>query len=61
MKKLFETYVDIDGKFVFIGWSEMMNEEFCIETKNTKKFIYKTYKWLNGKVEKYRYRISVEG
>lgn len=48
-------YKNEKNKFVFIGWGEILNEEFCIVTKETKKFIYKTYKWLNGKVEEYRY------
>lgn len=55
MKK-FETYAKNErGKFIFVGWGQMLNEEFCIETKKTKRFIYKTYRWLTGKVEVYRY------
>lgn len=57
MEELYETSIkNENGIFIFIGWGHMLNEEFCINTKETKKFIYKTYKWLDGKIEFYRYR-----
>lgn len=57
----YETYVKGEnGKFIFVGWNDMNDEKFCINTKLTKKFIYKTYKWLNDKIEEYRYTRQIE-
>lgn len=55
MERKYETYVKVNGKWVFVGWGSMMTEEFCIETKTRGKYIYKTYKWLSGVTEEYRY------
>lgn len=53
----FETYVKMEnGKWHFVGWGNMRNEVFCIETKERGDYIYKTYEWLTGKREEYRYR-----
>lgn len=53
----FETYVKMEnGKWHFLGWYTMCDEVFCIETKVRGDFIYKTYEWLTGKREEYRYR-----
>lgn len=55
--KIYETDVKGEnGKWIFVGWHGLDSEEFCIETRNTKKFIYKKYKWLNNKIEEFRYR-----
>ena len=53
---MFETSIKIDNKYIFVGWSNKINEEFAIAKKETSKFIYVTNKYLNGIIEKYRYR-----
>lgn len=57
----YEMYTKIDGRYIFMGWYEMLNEEFCISTKvrvyDGRKHIYKTYKWLNGDIEETKYII----
>lgn len=56
MNRKYETYIKLEnGKWLFVGWGFLMNEEFCIETKIRGRYIYKTYKWLSGKVEEYKY------
>lgn len=60
IERRYESYVKINGKWHFLGWYRMMNEEFCVETKMRGKYIYKTYKWLNGNIEEYRYGSYVE-
>lgn len=56
MERRYETYVKLEnGKWLFVGWGSMINEEFCIGTKTRGKYIYKTYKWLSGKTEEYKY------
>lgn len=55
----YETYIKLDnGKWHFTGWCKMTFEEFCIETKVRGSYMYKTYKWLNGNIEEYRYKIK---
>ena len=52
-----ETCVKTDGGYTFVGWSNPNSkDEFCMDVKETKKFIYKTYKYLTGNIEVYRYR-----
>ena len=60
MERKYETYVKVDGKWIFVGWGIMLNEEFCIETKKRGKFIYKIYKWSTGVTEEYRYGSYIE-
>lgn len=55
----YETFIKTEsGKFHFVGWNEMTREEFVIETKQRGKYLYKTYKWLNGDITIYRYTIN---
>lgn len=55
----YETYHKAEnGRWHFVGWYSMNNEEFCIETKVRGKYTYKTYKWLDGKIDEYRYVIE---
>lgn len=57
-EQVYETYCKREnGTWQFVGWGKMMNEEFCIETKQARGFIYKTYRWLTGKTEEYKYRV----
>ena len=56
--KRYETFTKVDGRFIFMGWYPLLNEEFCIETKYRGRFVYKTYKWLNGNIEVNRYTIK---
>ena len=61
MERRYETYVKLEnGKWHFLGWYSMKNEDFCIETKTRGKYIYKTYRWLTGTIEEYRYGSYVE-
>ena len=57
----FQMFTKINGRYIFMGWYKMLNEEFCISTKKRnirgKKYIYKTYKWLNGDIEQVAYII----
>ena len=56
----YETYIKLEnGRWHFVGWYSMCDEQFCIETKTRGRYIYKTYKWLTGKIDEYRY--SLEG
>lgn len=59
-KRTYETYLKLNDKWLFVGWSHQMNEDFCIEAKRKGNYIYKTYKWLNGEVEEYRYGSYIE-
>lgn len=59
MSRVYETHEKINGKYCFVGWNEMLNEEFCIKTRTRKvkdkdfqngkwvdtikTYIYKTY------------------
>ena len=53
----FETYIKTENnKWHFVGWGTMLDEAYCIETKVRGDYIYKTYEWLTGKREEYRYR-----
>lgn len=55
----YETWSKNDkGKYFFIGWYEMKNEEFVIDTKRRGKYVYKTYKYLNGDIETLRYTVE---
>lgn len=55
----YETWAKGDnGKYFFIGWYEMKNEEYVIETKQKGKFLYKTYKYASGDIETLRYTIA---
>jgi hypothetical protein len=55
----YETWTKLDsGRYYFIGWYEMKNEEFVIDTKRRGKYVYKTYKWLNGDIETLRYTVE---
>ena len=61
MERKYETYVKLEnGKWIFVGWGSMMNEDFCIETKKRGKYTYKTYRWSTGKIEEYRYGSFIE-
>lgn len=53
--KRYETFLKINGRYKFQGWYHMMNEDFCIDTKQRGNYTYKTYKWLNGEIETYKY------
>lgn len=53
----YEVYQKLkNSKWYFIGWGTMMNEENCIETKVRGNYTYKTYKWLNGKIDEFKYK-----
>lgn len=55
-KEIYETSFKMDnGRFIFVGWTSI-DDKFVVERKETTKFIYVTYKYLNGNVEYYRYR-----
>lgn len=54
-KRVYETFLKLNGKWLFLGWGHQKNEQFCINTKMRGNYIYKTYKWLSGEVEEYRY------
>ena len=61
----YETFFKSKGKFNFMGWYSMMSEDFCISTKQRKDregkvWTYKTYKYLNGTVEEYKYGAYVD-
>ena len=73
----YETYIKNDkGRYIFLGWYPMKNEEFVIDTKERTKqvkdwvdgkwvsvhktFIYKTYKYLNGATEVLKYGSYIE-
>ena len=59
--KHYETSIKTEkGYYYFLGWYPMMNEEFCIETRKRGTYTYKTYQWLTGKIETYRYGDYVE-
>lgn len=75
--KRYETYKRNDkGRYVFLGWYPMQDEEFVIETKQLTKitkdwvngkwvpvpktYIYKTYKYLSGATEVLKYGSYVE-
>lgn len=57
----YQMYTKIDGRYVFMGWYPMLNEEFCVSTKvrlyDNRKHVYKVYKWLNGDIEEIKYII----
>lgn len=55
MKEVFETYCKMDnGRWIFVGWHNMRTD-FVFAKRETKKFIYVTYKYLTGNIEEYRY------
>lgn len=75
-KRLYETYQKINGKYHFQGWYEMLEEKYCIKTtkktykdkeyingqfiESVKSYIYKTYKWQNGKIDYIKYGTYIE-
>ena len=56
--RTYQTYVKQNNKWLFVGWMHQMNEMFCITSDVRGNYIYKTYKWLDGKEEEYRYDIN---
>jgi len=55
----YETWVRLDsGRYYFVGWYQMTNEEYVVATEKRGKYLYKTYQWLNGDIEKLRYTIG---
>lgn len=73
----YETFIKLENnRYYFLGWYEMRDDTFCINTKTrktkdkdyidgkwvdtVKTWIYKTYKYLNGDIETYKYGSYVE-
>ena len=73
----YETFIRNEkGRYIFLGWYPMQDEEFLIETKERTKqvkdwvngkwvpvqktFIYKTYQYKNGRTETLKYGSYVE-
>ena len=64
MKK-YENFIKTNtGRYMFIGWYPMLNEDYCIKTKtrkvNNKTWVYKTYRYKNGEIEDYKYGSYIE-
>ena len=55
MERKYEQFQKVNGKYVFMGWYPMLNEEFCIETKVRGKYTYKKYKWTDGTITEVKY------
>ena len=60
MERRYEQFNKIDGKYVFMGWYTMMNEDYCIETKTRGRYIYKKYQWKDGSITEVKYGGYVE-
>lgn len=61
MRELHEKYVKVETKgiYIFVGWDDInRNADKCIKTETKRGCIYKTYKWLDGKVETIRYGLD---
>ena len=62
MNKYYEEYIKLDnGKWLFLKvninvFDNKEQEKFCIKTKEKYGFIYKTYKYLNGRIEEKKYK-----
>ena len=53
---IYETWQKMDDrKWIFVGWLPITNE-FLVSKKEYKKFIYVTYKYLDGTVAEYKFR-----
>ena len=48
-------YMKYNNRWIFVGWDKI-DEKFMIAKKETKKFIYITYKYLTGNIEEVRFQ-----
>jgi hypothetical protein len=54
---IYETAVLCGNRYSYVGWFTYdSTNEFITETKDTKNFLYVTYTYMNGRVERRRYR-----
>lgn len=61
-EEVYEMYVKRGTKYNFIGWGHPEDEKFCLDTKINQRLntiaVFKKYKYLNGKIEEYKYIVG---
>ncbi len=60
--KRFEMYVKINGRYIFMGWYPIKDEDRCIDTRkkviNGHTHLYKTYQWNDSSIEEVKFIID---